>query len=139
VVVAAATWAQGDIGVFGKWFGVCLNDAVSGENLSIDVEGGKEIDLVSSASVAAAVGDAVYYNPTTGAFAAAPATDYYKIGFTTVIKNSDNVFRIEKLRYAESLADVTFAGLADVDVAGVTDNDTLKYVASTGKWTDVAV
>jgi len=137
-IVAAAIWKQGDIGIFGPWFGVCLNDAAIGAQVSVDIEAGPELDLVSAAAVAVAVGDAVYYNPTTGAFAAVPTADYYKVGYTTVIKNTDNVFRIEKVRYAKSYTAETFAGLVDVDVAGVTNNDTLKFVTATGKWTDVA-
>lgn len=98
-VTAAAAAAQGDLVVHGPWIGVALNDAGVGETLSLDITDGKEVDLVSSVSgVGATVGSAVYYNPTTGAFATAGATGNGLAGYTTVAKNSDNVFRMEKVR-----------------------------------------
>jgi predicted RecA/RadA family phage recombinase len=99
-VVATAAVKQGDLIIFGPWFGVCLNSAAIGEDLSIDIEAGKELDLVSAASVAATVGAAVYYKPADGSFAAASAAGNALIGYTTKVKNSDNCFRIEKVRYA---------------------------------------
>lgn len=99
-VIAAAAYVQGDLIIVGPWFGVCLNTAAIGEKLSIDVEAGKELDLVSTVAVAATVGAAVYYNPTTGAFAAASATGNALVGYTTVVKDANNCFRIEKVRYA---------------------------------------
>jgi predicted RecA/RadA family phage recombinase len=139
-VTAAADTVYGDLIIHGPWVGVALNDALTGAALTIDIEDGREIDAISAVSgVGSAVGDDVFYNPTTGAYAAAAADGSYLVGNITVVKNSDNVFRFEKLRRHVAYAAQTFAGLLDVDVAGVTDNDTLKYVASTGKWTDVAV
>jgi hypothetical protein len=140
VVTASAAASEGDLIIFGPWVGIALHDALISTNLSLYVGGDKEYDAVSAVAVAAAVGDELYYNPTTGAYAAAAESGSYLVGYTTVIKNSDNVFRFEKLRrHTAYSAPLTFAGLADVNVTGVDDNDTLKYVQSTGKWTKVAV
>lgn len=100
VVTAAAAAVEGDLVIFGPWIGVALNDVAIGEKLSLYIGEDKEFDAVSTVAVAATVGAAIYYNPTTGAFAAATATGNALIGYTTVVKNSDNVFRFEKVRYA---------------------------------------
>lgn len=99
-LVAAAAYKQGDLAIIGPWFGVCLNTVAIGETLYLDIEPGKELDLASSASVAATVGAAVYYKPADGTFAAATATGNALIGYTTKVKDSNNCFRIEKVRYA---------------------------------------
>lgn len=99
-VVATAAVDQGDPVIFGPWYGIALNTAAIGEELSIDIEDGEEVEDTSAASVAAAVGDEIYWNPTTGVYAAASATGNALVGYTTVVKDSDNVFRFEKVRYA---------------------------------------
>jgi predicted RecA/RadA family phage recombinase len=165
VVTAAAAASEGDLIIFGPWVGVALHDALINTPLSLYVGGDKEYDAYSTVAVAATVGSSIYYNPTTGVFAASGGAGLYLIGYTTVIKNSDNVFRFEKLRshvlptdttitlsditdlasltvtmsQVSDIGDLAFADLADVDVAGVTNNDTLKYDSATSKWIDVAV
>ena len=164
-VTAAAAAVEGDLVIFGPWVGVALNDVAIGDTLSLYVGGDKEYDAYSTVAVAATVGASIYYNPTTGVFAASGGVGLYLIGYTTIVKNSDNVFRFEKLRshvlptdttitlsditdlasltvtmsQVSDIANLAFADLADVDVAGVTNNDTLKYDSATSKWIDVAV
>jgi predicted RecA/RadA family phage recombinase len=99
-VTAPAAVVVGDLFIVGPWLCMALNKAASGAAVSVDIKAGLEIDAVSTVSVAATVGAAIYYNPTTGAFAAATATGNALVGYTTVVKNSDNVFRFEKVRYA---------------------------------------
>ena len=99
-VVATAAVAQGDLVIFGPWVGVALNTAAIGDDLSLDIVLGKEVDATSTVAVAATIGAAIYYNPTTGAFAAASATGNALVGYTTKIKDTNNVFRFEKVRYA---------------------------------------
>ena len=79
---------------------------------------------------------AVYWDNTNKVFSDTKTVGYYKVGQLAEVIAS-GVIRVLKDYKSELVP--TFAALADVDVAGVTDNDTLKYVASTGKWTDVAV
>ena len=79
---------------------------------------------------------AVYWDNTGKSFSDTKTVGYYKVGQLAEVIAS-GVIRVLKDYKAELVP--TFAALADVDVTGVTDNDTLKYVASTGKWTDVAV
>lgn len=78
----------------------------------------------------------VYWDNTGKKFSDTKTIGYYKVGVVSEAK-AGGVIRFLKYFKAEIVP--TFAALADVDVTGVTDNDTLKYVASTGKWTDVAV
>lgn len=99
-VTAGADTTQGDLLIHGPWLGIALNTAASGASLTLDIEAGLEVDAYSPVAVAATVGAAIYYNPTTGAFAAATATGNALVGYTTVVKNSANVFRFEKVRYA---------------------------------------
>jgi hypothetical protein len=166
-VVAAAAATLGDIIIFGPWVGIACNDAALGEELSLDIEEGKEYDCVSAVSgVGAAVGDDLFYNPTTGAFAAVPGAGYYNIGTITKVRDGNNCFRFEKRRrwissagegtitladisdlanltvtmsQISNLASLTLADLADVNTAGVTNNDTLKYDTATSTWIVVAV
>jgi len=150
--VAAAT--LGDIIIKGPWVGIACNSAGIGDVLSLNIEDGTEYDAISAVSgVGAAIGDDLFYNPTTGAFAAIAGTGYYNIGTITGIRDANNCFRFEKRRRwitsAEegtiTLADISdldtlkFADLADVAADAPTNNDTLKFVTSTGKWTVVAV
>jgi hypothetical protein len=78
----------------------------------------------------------VYWDDTGKAFSDTKTVGYFKVGQLAEVIAS-GVIRVLKDYKVEAVP--TFAALADVDVAGVTDNDTLKYVASTAKWTDVAV
>lgn len=166
-VVAAAAATLGDIIIYGPWVGIACNTAAIGEDLSLDIEEGKECDLISAVSgVGAAVGDELFYNPTTGACAAVAGSGYYNIGNITKIRDANNCFRFEKRRrwissagegtitlsdisdlanltvtmsQISNLANLTLADLADVNTAGVTNNDTLKYDTATSKWIVVAV
>ena len=167
-VVAAAAATLGDIIIYGPWVGIACNTAALGEDLSLDIEEGKEYDLISTVSGvgAAAVGDDLFYNPTTGACAAVAGSGYYNIGTITKIRDANNCFRFEKrrrwissagegtitlsdisdlanltvtLNQVSDLAALAFADLADVNTTGVTNNDTLKYDTTTSKWIVVAV
>jgi predicted RecA/RadA family phage recombinase len=99
-VVAAAAVTQGDLVIFGPWLGIALNTAAIGDDLTLDIRQGVEIDALSTVAVGASVGAAIYYNPTTKVFAAASAAGNALVGYTTKAKNADNVFRFEKVRYA---------------------------------------
>jgi predicted RecA/RadA family phage recombinase len=100
-VPAAAVCTQGDLVLFGPWLGVALSEAKAiGDELSLNIELGVEVDAVSDAAVAASVGSPIYYNPTTGVFAAAAASGFALAGYATVVKDVNNVFRFEKVRYA---------------------------------------
>jgi hypothetical protein len=78
----------------------------------------------------------VYFETTGKTFSDTKTIGYYKVGQLAEVKASGKIVFLKDYK-AELVP--TFAALADVDVAGVTNNDTLKYVSSTGKWTDVAV
>ena len=78
----------------------------------------------------------VYFETTGKTFSDTKTIGYYKVGQLAEIKASGKIVFLKDYK-AELVP--TFAALADVDVAGVTNNDTLKFVSSTGKWTDVAV
>lgn len=80
------------------------------------------------------VGAPVYFDPSAKLFSDTKKAGYKLIGQVQTVKTSGVV----KVALFPVVAP-TFAQLADVDVTGVTDNDTLKFVASTGQWTDVAV
>ncbi len=97
-VVAAAAVTQGDPVYVAPWFGVALNTAAIGEDLSIDVMDGSEVEATSAVAVAASVGAPIYWNPTTKVYAAASASGFALVGYTTKVKDTDNVFRFEKLR-----------------------------------------
>jgi hypothetical protein len=99
-VAASAATSQNDFVVEGPWFGVALNDASENADLSIDIVQGKRCVGYSSASVAAAVGDKIYLNPTTGVFAASPASGFYEVGKTVQVKDANNYFIFEKNKYA---------------------------------------
>jgi len=166
-VVAAAAAALGDIIIYGPWVGIACNDAAIGENLSLDIEESKEYDCISAVSgVGAAVGDDLFYNPTTGAFAAVAGSGYYNIGTITKVRDGNNCFRFEKRRrwissagegtitladisdlanltvtmdQVTDLGDLTFADLADGPTGTPTNNDTLKYDSATSRYALVAV
>lgn len=92
-------------------------------------------DFVTSEGTFASANLAVYWDPSTGKFSNTKKATYYLIGYTEAAVAS-GVLEVEVI---DPVLVPAFADLIDVDVAGVTNNDTLKYVASTGKWTDVAV
>jgi len=92
---------------------------------------------VAADNLAFAPGEKVRYN-VSGAKVSKTATDPL-IGYAKKAAiAADTDVDIEFDGAVVDTANLTFAGLADVDVAGVTNNDTLKFVSSTGKWTDVA-
>lgn len=166
-LVATAAAALGDILIIGPWVGIACNTVAIGDTLSLDIEEGKEYDAISAVSgVGAAIGDDLFYNPTTGAFAAVAGSGYYNIGSITGIRDANNCFRFEKRRRwiasageglltladISDLADleitkdqitdldtVALADLADVNMTGITNNDTLKWDAATSKMIVVAV
>lgn len=78
----------------------------------------------------------VYFDNSAKTFGDTAAIGLYIVGQVAKVK-TNGVVEIKLFDTAELVP--TFAALADVDVAGVTNNDTLKYVTATGKWTDVAV
>ena len=78
---------------------------------------------------------AIYWDPSSKKFSNTATIGHYLVGYT-IEPIASGVVEFVAI---DPVLVPTFAALADVDVAGVTDNDTLKYVASTGKWTDVAV
>ena len=98
-VVATAATSQGDFVIEGPWFGVALNDAAIGEDLLIDIVAHKRCIGNSTVAVAAAIGDAIYLNPSTGVYATASATGNALIGYTTEVKDSNNYFEFEKVTY----------------------------------------
>ena len=100
-VSATATTSQGDFVIEGPWFGVALNDAAIGKDLSIDIVAHKRCVGYSTEAVADAIGDAIYLNPSTGVYAAVSATGNALVGYTTEIKDSNNYFEFEKVTYAK--------------------------------------
>lgn len=99
-LVAPADVVSGNLLIVGPWLCVAVSAAKSGEKFTADIREGQEIDCVSSVAVAAAIGDKVYYNPTTGAFAASSATGNALVGYTTSVKDANNNFRIAKVKFA---------------------------------------
>ena len=134
-----AVIAQNDFVVIGGVSGVAkeaLADAAVG---AFDVSQGLVVQasgFVTGEDTFATANQRVYFKASTGEFSDTKTIGYNDVGQLKLVK-AGGVIEFLKDYNAPSVS--TFAALADVDVAGVTDNDTLKYVASTGKWTDVAV
>lgn len=125
---------QNQLVVLGGWVGIALEAIASNAVGPFDISQGKVIqasNLTSGASTFATENQAVYLD-LAGDFGDAPGVGFFKVG-TLIDDKASGVIRFIKLARAVSCDD-------PVDIAGtVTDNDTLKYVTSTHKWTVVAV
>jgi predicted RecA/RadA family phage recombinase len=134
--------------------GVADQDIAAGAYGTVHIEEGIEIqtdDLVTGENTFATLGQKVYWKAADSAFSDTSTAGYSAIGILTKVKDAAGVIRFEKFRYPEvvaaaltmsdisDLGDLKFSDLADVDAAAPTNNDTLKYVSSTEKWTVVAV
>ncbi len=123
-----------------------------------------QVDLDAASEMFTAVGAEVWLS-SAGAFAATGATGSYLVGYCTIpcLAADPHTFRFEKLRKAVPFTEIVLADISDLDeleieMAQVTDldelkfedladvaavaptnNDTLKFVTSTHKWTTVAV
>lgn len=93
-------------------------------------------DLKTSEDTFGTANADVYYDNSAKKFSDTKTIGYYKIGQVSEVK-TNGVVRVLK-DYKATIVP-TLAALADVNVTGVDDNDTMKYVQSTGKWTRVAV
>jgi predicted RecA/RadA family phage recombinase len=130
-VPATAATSQNDFVIEGPWFGVALNDAEIGEDLSIDIAQNKRCVGYSEESVGAAMGDALYLNPTTGVYAAAAASGFYLVGYTTQVKDANDYFEFIKLEYPIAYtAPLSLNDLADVNITDLAENEILKANAS---------
>jgi len=99
-LTATAAYEQGDLVFIGAWFGQVLNDAAIGDTVSLDVEPYKRVQAISSVDgVGDAVGDAVYLSTTSNDFVGTAADGYSLVGYVTQVKDSNNTFQFEKLRY----------------------------------------
>lgn len=120
--------------VIGGWVAIACEGIASNAVGAFDVSQGKVIqasNLTSGADTFATEGQLVYLDAA-GDFADVPAAGYNAVG-TLISDKASGVIRF--LKFARAIpANDPFA------ISGTpTDNDTLKYVASTGKWTIVAV
>lgn len=93
-------------------------------------------DLVTGEDTFGTANAPVYFDSSSGEYSDTKTIGYFEVGQVAEIKAGGVV---KYLKYPMATVVPTLADLADVDVAGVTNNDTLKYVTATGKWTDVAV
>jgi len=133
--VSGSAIAQGQLVVIAGFVGVADEAVANGSVGSFHVEEGLVIqasNLTSGASTFATEGQAVYLDAS-GDFSDVPAAGYYQVGNLISDKDSDGVIRFAKLGRAVSANGLfTIAGTP-------TNNDTLKFVTSTGLWTTVAV
>ena len=99
-LTAPADVVSGNLLIVGPWLCVATSKAASGAKFTANIREGEEIDAVSTVAVAASIGAAIYYNPSTGAFAASSATGNALVGYTTVVKDANNNFRFAKVKFA---------------------------------------
>lgn len=139
VNTTGADIVQNEFVVIGGVSGVAKENVANGATGSFDVANGLIIQASGFVTGEATFGTAnarVYFKSATGEFSDTKTIGYYDVGQVRDVLASGVIYFMKDFN---APLVPTFAALADVDVTGVTDNDTLKYVASTGKWTDVAV
>lgn len=127
--------AQFQLVVLAGYVGIADEAVADGAVGSFHIEEGLVVqasNLTSGASTFATEGQAVYQDAS-GDFSDVPAPGRYQVGNLISDKDTNGVIRFVKLGRAVSANGLT-------TIAGTpTDNDTLKFVASTGLWTVVAV
>lgn len=134
-----AAIVQNDFVVIGGVSGVAKESLADAAVGAFDVSQGLVVQasgFVTGEDTFGTANQRVYFKASSGEFSDTKTIGYNDVGQLKLVKAGGV---IEFLKDYNAPLVSTFAALADVDVAGVTDNDTLKYVASTGKWTDVAV
>jgi hypothetical protein len=130
---------QGEFAVIAGQAVIADEDVASAASGTFDATEGDEIqtsDLHATENTFGTAQAAVYWDPTSKTFSDTKTAGYYKVGYVKEIKASGIIVFVRQ-RWAELVP--SFAGLVDVDAASPTNNDTLKYVSSTHKWTIVAV
>lgn len=120
--------------VIGGWVAVACENIDSNAVGAFDVSAGKVIqasNLHASLNTFATEGQLVYQDGS-GDFADTPAPGYNAVG-TLISDKASGVIRF--LKFARAIP-----ANSPIVISGTpTDNDTLKFVASTGLWTIVAV
>jgi hypothetical protein len=130
---------QGEFAVIAGQAVIADQDVASAASGTFDASEGDEIqtsDLHASENTFSTGQAAVYWDPTSKTFSDTKTAGYYKVGYLREVKASGVIVFVRQ-RWAELV--LALSGLVDVDAASPTNNDTLKYVASTHKWTVVAV
>lgn len=131
---SGADVVTGHLVVLGGWVAIACENIASNAVGAFDVSAGKVIqasNLHATLNTFATEGQLVYLDGS-GDFADTPAPGYNAVG-TLISDKASGVIRFLKFSRAISAND-------PVAISGTpTDNDTLKYVISTGKWTIVAV
>jgi hypothetical protein len=101
VPVADQAYDQYDMAVFVPWCGIVTNGVEAGDELTIRVTEGIQIDTdeIEAGSAFTAFGQAVYYNPATKLYTDTGDVGTYLVGYVIIPTDANGVMRFEKRRY----------------------------------------